>query len=750
MDSQVPGAAHTPAPLSADVATDEHASPHVPAAIQSHGVLLAIDDDATIVVASSNCAEMIGVGHRDLLGEPLERALGHAGAGAVRDALLADELSEPLQAVLPGELGRGELLGVPVDLIVHRSGSRVVVEVERERLVTPRRVSYRTVRAAVGRLNETRSIAQLCERLTYEIRELTGFDRVMVYRFDEDWNGEVVAEDKREDLNPLLGLHYPSSDISDQARQLYLDNWTRLIADVEGLPAALEPGVDPATGEPLDLSSTVLRSVSPDHLEYLAAMGVSAAMSVSMVRGGQLWGLVAGLHYTGPHHVPYDIRSMAEFLGQTASQLIDERERSDARVEELVGQSVLSGLTARLAGDSRSPLDALIADSRLLKLIDADGAALWYPGGEVSVLGEAPADLTVLDRIAGALRVGDGPVYSSHQLAALDPSLADDPRLPAGALLVDIEDASLLWVRQELVRIVEWGEDPRSTQPPGSEGPRLSPHQSFEKWLGEVRGRSAPWRAWQLETVNRLRQYLEAKLLRRSREQIAIAESLQRTLVLDEAPDVEGLEVLARYRPAQGSQLGGDWWDEFELPDGRIAFVVGDVAGHGVGAATAMAQVRTAVRAYLADGHAAASCLDRLDHLMGTLMPGQTATAVVALFDPVRRTVEVASAGHLPPLLVRDREVSPIVASPRPLLGVGMGEAQSVSVQLRSGDLLLMFTDGLVERRNVAIDQSLDVLRAASAGRPTDTSLRSWVDALVNAVPGSLDDDMTLVALRVQ
>ncbi|WP_293787021.1 SpoIIE family protein phosphatase [uncultured Aeromicrobium sp.] len=750
MEPHVPRAAHTPAYAPVDLSTCEREPIHIPGAIQPHGVLLAIDEQAAVVVASTNSETAIGVDARALIGQPLERALGHAAAGVVRDALVADDLSEPLHVVLPGDRAHGELLGVPVDLVVHRLGSRTIVEIERERVLGRYRVTYRSARAAMGRLNETQSIEELCDRLALEVRELTGFDRVMVYRFDDDWNGEVVAEAKSDDLNSFRGLHYPAGDIPAQARRLYTTNWTRLIADVRYTPVPLEPVLDRLTGTPLDLSHAVLRSVSPVHLEYLGNMGVTASMSVSMVRDGQLWGLVACHHYSGPRYIPYDVRSMAEFLGQTASQLIAERERSDNRIEELIAQSVLSGITARLAADPGYPLTTLMADPRLLDLVDAGGAALWHDG-DLLTLGDVPDDLAVLKHIAAVVRTDDSPVHSSHQLGLLQPDLADRDDLPAGVLVTQIGTATLMFVRPELVRVVEWGGDPRNKQLAAAEGPdvRLSPRKSFEKWRGTVRGRSEPWRTWQLETVDRLRQYLEARLLRRSREQIAIAESLQRTLVLDEAPDVEGLSVLARYRPARGSQLGGDWWDQFALPDGRAAFVVGDVAGHGVGAATAMAQVRTALRAYLADGHSPASCLDRLDHLMGSLVPGQTATAVVVVFDPVTCGVEVASAGHLPPLLVREGSVSSIGATPRPLLGVGMGEAMSVTERLRRQDVVLVFTDGLVERRNVPIDESLDVLRKASTARPPAASLQSWVDALVNAVPGSLDDDMTLVALRV-
>jgi light-regulated signal transduction histidine kinase (bacteriophytochrome) len=133
------------------------------------------------------------------------------------------------------------------------------------------------------------------------VRGLTGFDRVMVYRFDPDWNGEVVAEERRDDLEPFLGLHFPASDIPAQARALYLRNWLRLIPDARYAPVPLVPERNPHDGRPLDLGASTLRSVSPVHLEYLANMGVIASMSVSLVDRGRLWGLIACHHYAGPH-----------------------------------------------------------------------------------------------------------------------------------------------------------------------------------------------------------------------------------------------------------------------------------------------------------------------------------------------------------------------------------------------------------------------------------------------------------------
>jgi GAF domain-containing protein len=660
----------------------------------------------------------------------------------------ADDMSTPIRTTMPP--GPGDLAGVDVDIIVHRSGGRVVVELEPVSVPVPSQtVSYRSARAAVTRLTQSSTTSELCQQLASEIRRLTGFDRVMVYRFDEEWNGEVVAEDRRDDLNPFLGLHYPSTDIPAQARRLYTVNWTRLIADIHYAPVALEPVIDPSTGAPLDLSHSVLRSVSPIHIEYLSNMGVSASMSVSMVKDGLLWGLVACHHYSGPLRVPYDARSAAEFLGQTASQLIDDRERADTHTDELRASVTLARITASLAADSRPVYDTLLEDPRLLELVDARGVAL-YVDGRMLTQGDVPPDAD-LHLISRQLDGPDGRASSSDNLASLEPDLARVADVAAGALRIgNGPDRWMLWLRPELERTVDWGGDPTNKALALAEDPhvRLSPRKSFAKWRQVVRGRSSPWLGWQVTVAQSLREHLSGELLRRSHEHTAIAESLQRTVVLEDAPTVDGHDVLARYRPAKGSQLGGDWWDAFHLPDGRFVISVGDVAGHGVTAATAMAQVRTALRAYMFDGHSPAACLDRLDVLVQSLLPGQTATALVVALDPVTGEAELANAGHPPPLVLSGGACRPMPQSGRPLLGVATGAARTDRVQLGEGDILLAYTDGLVERRGVEIDVSIERLASAASGSEHTGTLDTWIEDLLTAVPGTLDDDLTVVALR--
>jgi serine phosphatase RsbU (regulator of sigma subunit) len=302
--------------------------------------------------------------------------------------------------------------------------------------------------------------------------------------------------------------------------------------------------------------------------------------------------------------------------------------------------------------------------------------------------------------------------------------------------------------------MVDWGGDPTNKLLAAREGEnvRLSPRKSFEKWRQLVRGRSAAWQPWETAAADELGKHIIGLLFARSREQVAVAESLQRSVVLDHAPHFTGLQVAANYRPATTYQLGGDWWDAFELDDGRVAIVVGDTAGHGVAAVSAMTQMRTALRAYLLEGHSPGACLDKLDHLSATLF-AHVATAVVAIADPAAHTLHLANAGHPQPLIVsgddagsaRDAEV-PV----RPLLGVGFGEATTFSVTMPPGTAMLFYTDGLIERRGTDLAEQAHRFRDHAA-RTFGTDIEAWLRGLMafsDAQAG--DDDTTLLAVRFE
>ncbi|WP_331273033.1 SpoIIE family protein phosphatase [Motilibacter deserti] len=729
-----------------DLTTCDREPIHIPGSIQPHGLLMAVDEATrTTVVVSENVRALAGIDAADVVGARPATVLGDTLSPVLRRRASAEDLMEPIRVRMPA--GPGSLAGTEVDIVMHRSDGLVVVELEPADATSGvSAVSYRAARAAMTRLTETSSLPELCDALAREIRSLTGFDRVMVYRFDAEWNGEVVAEDKRDDLNAFLGLHYPATDIPVQARALYTVNWTRLIADVGYRPVPLVS----SRSEPLDLSHAVLRSVSPIHIEYLTNMGVTASMSVSLLQDGQLWGLVACHHYSGPHRPSYDARSAAEFLGQTASRLIAERRRADDSVMAMIAQARLTHIASALARDTRAPLEALAhARELLLGLVEADGAALTTPDG-LLLVGETP-DVDAVAQIARILARHDPALASTDNVPSLHPDLERASERAAGALRVGLgPDEWVLFTRVQQERVVDWGGDPHNKALAAAEGPdvRLSPRKSFDKWREVVRGRSLPWERWQLDAADGLRTHIASAIVRRSREQIVMAEALQRAIILHEAPRFRGLEVAARYAPAQGGQLGGDWWDALRLADGRIALVVGDVAGHGVAAAAAMAQVRTALRAYLLDGHGPAAALDRLDNLVDALLDGEMATAVVAAVDPSAGTVELACAGHPPPVLAHPEGAHALDVPPRPPLGVGLlGRSAAVTVPLPPGAALVLYSDGLVERRDASVYDGVGRLCATASGGP-GADLHGWADTLLAAGTGSEGDDTTLLVAR--
>ncbi|MET7439528.1 GAF domain-containing protein, partial [Streptomyces sp. NPDC005568] len=305
---------------------------HLLGGVQSYGTLLAVAVVSGIVdTAAENSGALLGVAAGDLVG------------ANVLEVLDADDWAEVLDATT-GEDGTGAALPVVVgagpkrrsfDVSAHRREGLVIMEFE------PREDSaafhfsgfYQGIRRALARLRSAGSVEDCCRVAVRQVRELTGYDRVVAYRFDgADGPGEVVAEDVTEGWEPWLGLWFPATDIPPQARRLYEENWIRVIADVDDPTVRLYPRVRAASGTPLDLSGSALRTVSEFHLEYLRNIGVRSSMSVSVLREGRLWGLIA-CHGGDPVRLAPEVRSACELFGAAFSlQLaaIEERDRADA------------------------------------------------------------------------------------------------------------------------------------------------------------------------------------------------------------------------------------------------------------------------------------------------------------------------------------------------------------------------------------------------------------------------------------
>jgi len=478
---------------------------HVPGAIQPHGALVVCDPNTLIVSqASENLLKFFGVEARAALGQPFSALLDAESAER-----LAQIAGEPrLRERNPFRLT--SLAGTLYDTVAHRSGGALVIEVEPASTVRTENIAGfdPRLRASVLRMQDAGDIARLTATAADEVRALTGFDRVMVYRFDADWNGQVVSESKRSDLESFLGWHYPASDIPAQARRLYTVNWLRFIVDVDYRPARLVSAVDANDSGPLDLSHSILRSVSPIHIEYLKNMGVRASMSISLVVDGTLTGLIACHHYSGPRLVPLTVRDTAEYFGQTLSWQLKLMESADraARAQAALRHEAELVKTLAIAGDL---LDGLSV-SALLELTQAHGAAVVLEEG-TRCLGFTPGS-EPLRKIVDWLTLRGEDVFVTDQLSAHIPEAEAWTETAAGLLAVAVAPALgeyLLWFRAAETRVVNWGGDPRKavTRVDG-EVPRLSPRGSFALWEENVKGRSMPWAPWKVEAASSLRRAL--------------------------------------------------------------------------------------------------------------------------------------------------------------------------------------------------------------------------------------------------
>jgi light-regulated signal transduction histidine kinase (bacteriophytochrome) len=425
--------------------------------------------------------------------------------------------------------------GKPFDAIVHRHDGAAILELEPASAVSAEDMEYHPLRQTLIRVQDVATVRELGNIVVDEVKRVTGFDRVMFYRFNEVGDGSVDAESVAPGLEPYLGLHYPASDIPQQARRLYLENRLRIITDARSKPARIVPTLRPDTGAPVDLSFAVLRSVSPIHLEYMANMGLRASMSIALVVRDRLWGLISCANHTGPRPVAQYLRVACEFLGRLTSLQIDALEDREAAARRASSQATASMLfdTMRTQDDATdNVLEGLLArSSELLRLVDAEGAAVVEGSGKPVTAGRTPPP-ALIQEIAKWLEDRTSP-FSTASLATQFPAAAEAKDLASGLLtfaLPGLPLRRLLWFRPEIVRTVTWGGDP-SKPVERDHSMRLQPRASFAAWKEEVRLQSHPWTDGDLAAAEDLRRYaleidLERQVLRASRAVFAREELL--------------------------------------------------------------------------------------------------------------------------------------------------------------------------------------------------------------------------------
>ena len=416
------------------------------------------------------------------------------------------------------------------DLIVHRSEGLPILELEPAPLDEPSTFDhvYPLIRSSLPALDDAPSVAEVCRLAADEARRVIGFDRALIYRFGDDWDGEVVAEARNEALPSYLGLRFPASDIPEQARTLYLANRVRLIADAGAEPSPIVPEDDPSTSRPVDLSFASLRAVSPVHVEYMINMGTSASLSISILREGRLWGLIA-CHNRSPRFVPFGVRATCEFLGQVLSIQIAAKQQRD-EFERRIGRKAVQIRLLDVMTRGDDFVEGLLKDpDDLLGLVEAEGAAIFHDG-RCHPVGRTP-DPDQIEGIAAWLeREGRDDVFATDSLARLLPESEPSKDRASGLMAIAISKLHrgyLFWFRPEVIRTVSWGGDP--TGPKVAVDGRIHPRKSFETWKETVQLQSRAWSPTDLEAAVELRNAIVGIVLRRAEERAQLSAELERS-----------------------------------------------------------------------------------------------------------------------------------------------------------------------------------------------------------------------------
>lgn len=499
---------------------------HIPGSIQPYGFVLCLDEAThAVAYASENTQALLGLAPAELVGAGLGRLLAPARAAEVAQRFAS--LSEAHQLL---GVRLEQVAGQPFyKLIMHRYDGLLWLEFEPVAETEPARLDLPALNAALSQMLGAASVADFCQSAVEQVRGLTGFDRVAIYRFAPDESGEIIAEACRPDLAPWLGLRYPASDIPQQARAMYLKNWLRFIPDASYVPARLLPLRPPRTSRPPDMTYAVLRSVSPIHLQYLHNMGSAATMTISLIHDDKLWGMITCHHLT-PHLVSYELRDLCQFIAKTFSALIGPKEKQDEQAYQLQVRERQARLFAHVSNTPNFVEGLYQHTPTLMDVFDCGGAAVCFDG-EIITLGTTPTQPQIEELLAWLQAHVRQDVFHTNSYAALNPAGLALRGTASGFIAASLAEAPgnyLLWFRPELVQTVTWAGQNEKPQQLADGQIFLSPRQSFEAWKQLVENTSAPWKPLEIKAAQEIRLHISDVRLKVFNELHARAQALSR------------------------------------------------------------------------------------------------------------------------------------------------------------------------------------------------------------------------------
>jgi chemotaxis family two-component system sensor kinase Cph1 len=502
---------------------------HIPGKVQSHGFLVAFNSTDAVKYVSQNIAQFLNVDAQNLLGKPVadfERLLQNDEApGFVHHILQLGRHTKSSESINPYNINLGDQ---SFNLIFSMSGKNAVLEFEPNISATEVDLQ-KTIGRSVSEMLAGKQLKQLLDNAALQIKNLIGYDRVMIYKFLEDGHGEVIAEVKEEHLEPFLGLHYPASDIPKQARELYKVNLTRIISDVDTDASPILTLPVNGQAEPLDLTHSALRAVSPIHIQYLKNMGVASSFSISLLYRDELWGLIACHNYT-PRFINYKAREASKLIGQIISSALEYKQDEETIVKSLDFNAAYETLSLILRNGGNVAYAISGHATTLLNMADATGAVVVYED-KITTLGNTPDKEQIGQLVKWLLNHMEDSIFYTHQLPEIYQPAQEYSAVASGLLACTLSKELgelLIWFKPEQIATINWAGNPNKPVEFNDNGLlSLSPRRSFEIWSQTVKHTSARWNQEEITNVLRLREEVAYAINRQANEIRTLNEKLK-------------------------------------------------------------------------------------------------------------------------------------------------------------------------------------------------------------------------------
>jgi chemotaxis family two-component system sensor kinase Cph1 len=496
---------------------------HIPGKVQSHGFLIAADKQSlNITYSSENIEDFISGTATALLGKSLttlESLIQQEGQ--LLPLLKLGEIKKSFETVNPYPLS---LNGADYYLVISVSSSAYLLEFEP---VTLEYDIQNQIGKSVSEILTGKSISALLQNTAAEVKDIIGYDRVMIYKFLEDGHGEVIAESRNDDLEPFMGLHYPASDIPKQARELYKLNYTRIIADVNSMSA---PILTHQQDEALDLTHSVLRAVSPIHIQYLKNMGVESSFSISLIAHGELWGLVACHNYS-PKFIDFKAREAAKLIGKIVSSALEYREEEELGEINTNYETALSILSLHLNKDEELVHSLTQHEHTIKDITSATGVAILMDH-KIAVVGETPDTEELTDLFNWLKTTMDDAIYYTHRLPEVFSPAKEYKKVGSGIIASMINkdmEEMIIWFKPEKITSVNWAGNPDKPVVVSENGLlNLSPRNSFEIFAQMVENTATKWSKGEISNVMKIREKILNAITKKAGEIRILNDRLKR------------------------------------------------------------------------------------------------------------------------------------------------------------------------------------------------------------------------------